>query len=121
MQRTSHLPFFQWLPDELAFQYSRFSTRENFGKIYPERTPASFRHFLRRGRGVSFHDFELAIEPASGLCIAGSLSAFLDQNRLRTPLAEHVAFKNFLHHQSPAVPMPFFEKDLDLVMGTVQP
>ena len=52
---TSRLPFFHWLPDELAFQYSRFSSRENFRELYREYNENSKEHFLRRGRGMSFH------------------------------------------------------------------
>lgn len=33
---TSRLPFFNWLPNELAFLYSRFSPRENFKELYRE-------------------------------------------------------------------------------------
>jgi 2-polyprenyl-3-methyl-5-hydroxy-6-metoxy-1,4-benzoquinol methylase len=113
---TSHLPFFQWLPDELAFQYSRFSARENFREIYRELTAESFQHFLRRGRGVSFHEFDLAIQPVSSLNLAPSLSAFLEKNGLYTADSAHMAFSKFLQRQSPAVPAPFFERDLNLVI-----
>ena len=116
---TSLLPFFHWLPDELAFQYSRFSTRENFREIYRERTAVSYEHFLRRGRGVSFHEFDLAIKPVDSLNIAGSLSAFLEQNGLRKPSAADVAFMKFLQKQCPAVPAPFFESALDLVIQKI--
>jgi S-adenosylmethionine-dependent methyltransferase len=113
---TSLLPFFQWLPDDLAFQYSRFSPRDNFRETYREETPASFEHFLRMGRGVSFHEFDLAIQPVSGLNIQVPLSAFLEQNGLRQPTAEDVTFMAFLRQQSPAVPAPLFEAKLNFVI-----
>lgn len=113
---TSFLPFFQWLPNELAFQYSKFSTRENFREMYRQLTADSFEHFLRRGRGASFHEFDLAIQPVGSLNIVSSLSAFLEKNGLRKPIAAEVAFMNFLQQQSPTVPTPFFERDLDLVI-----
>lgn len=113
---TSLLPFFQWLPDELAFQYSRFSTRENFREVYREQTADSLQHFLRRGRGVSFHEFDLAMRPVSSLKIEGSLSDFLEQNGLHKSLAVHKAFMNFLQQQCPEVPAPFFEENLNLVI-----
>jgi len=116
---TSFLPFFQWLPDELAFRYSRFSARENFREIYREPTAVSLDHFLRRGRGVSFHEFDLAIQPVSSLDVLGSLATFLEQNGLRKPIAKHVAFKNFLQQQCPEVPPPFFEKDLNFVIRKI--
>jgi 2-polyprenyl-3-methyl-5-hydroxy-6-metoxy-1,4-benzoquinol methylase len=73
---TSMLPFFHWLPNELAFKYSAFSPRENFRELYREYTPSSEEHFLRQGRGASFHEFDLAIRPARDLKVVSSLSTF---------------------------------------------
>lgn len=70
---TSLLPFHMWLPDELAFEYSRFSPRENYRELYRRYTADSKLHFLRRGRGVSFHEFELAMKPARNLKVRSSL------------------------------------------------
>jgi len=50
-------------PDRLAFEYSRFSSRNYFREIYLAHTPEKELHFLRRGRGVSFHEFELFMAP----------------------------------------------------------
>ncbi len=33
-EHTSHLPLFHWLPNELAFYYSKMSKRENFRELY---------------------------------------------------------------------------------------
>jgi S-adenosylmethionine-dependent methyltransferase len=71
---TSLLPFFHWLPDELAFHYSQFSPRENFRELYRECEPDAVKHFFRQGRGVSFHEFDLTIGPA--LNVVSSLSTF---------------------------------------------
>jgi 2-polyprenyl-3-methyl-5-hydroxy-6-metoxy-1,4-benzoquinol methylase len=71
---TSLLPFHMWLPDELAFEYSRFSPRENYRELYREPNDQSKLHFLRRGRGVSFHEFELAMKPVRELRIRSSLN-----------------------------------------------
>ena len=70
---TSFLPFHMWLPDELAFEYSRFSPRDNYRELYREYTDEAKLHFLRRGRGVSFHEFELAMKPVGELKIKSSL------------------------------------------------
>jgi S-adenosylmethionine-dependent methyltransferase len=70
---TSLLPFHMWLPDELAFEYSRFSPRDNYRELYREYTDEAKLHFLRRGRGVSFHEFELAMKPVGELRIKSSL------------------------------------------------
>jgi ubiquinone/menaquinone biosynthesis C-methylase UbiE len=73
---TSMLPFFHWLPNELAFQYSAFSPRENFRELYREYDAPSKEHFLRQGRGASFHEFDLAIRPARDLKVVSSQSTF---------------------------------------------
>ena len=71
---TSLLPFHMWLPDELAFAYSRFSPRQNYRELYREYTDEARLDFLRRGRGVSFHEFELAMKPLKSLKIKSSLN-----------------------------------------------
>lgn len=73
---TSKLPMYHCLPDELAYQYSRFSPRENFREIYRDHTNVdSMTHFLRRGRGMSFHETDLAIGPS--LNVLSSLDSYL--------------------------------------------
>ncbi|HEV7365965.1 MAG TPA: class I SAM-dependent methyltransferase [Gemmatimonadales bacterium] len=73
---TSMLPFFHWLPNELAFKYAALSPRENFREIYTVYDAPSKEHFLRQGRGASFHEFDLAIKPAKELKVVSSLSTF---------------------------------------------
>jgi hypothetical protein len=47
-------PFFNWLPDELACAYPRFSPREPFRSAYRQLLAGKMESFLRHGRGVSF-------------------------------------------------------------------
>ena len=70
---TSLLPFYLWLPDDLAFRYSKFSNRPRFNDLYREETPDAKLHFLRRGRGVSFHEMELSLGRLQTLEIGGWL------------------------------------------------
>ena len=72
---TSKLPFFSWLPDDIAFEYSRHSPRPNIREMYGgSPSPESLLHFLRRGRGVSYHDFELALKKrASDLDVVSAM------------------------------------------------
>jgi S-adenosylmethionine-dependent methyltransferase len=58
---TSLLPFFSWLPYELGYRYSTHSSRVGFGDRYTDETKFDMEHFLRRGHGVSFHEFDLAL------------------------------------------------------------
>jgi predicted O-methyltransferase YrrM len=59
---TALLPFYHWLPDELAAAYARFSPRSAFNA-----QTAADETFHRWGRGASYHEFELAL---------GDLAAF---------------------------------------------
>ncbi len=79
---TSLLPFFDWLPDELAFEYSRYSPRASFCSAFRQRSEEDMLRFLRRGRGMSFHELELAIAPVQDLDIA---SAYQLERRARNP------------------------------------
>ena len=74
---TSLLPFFHWLPEELAFLYAKYSPRKNFAELYADYSNEKEReHFVRRGRGVSFHEFVIALGPQKGLNVVSSWSIF---------------------------------------------
>lgn len=57
---TSELAFFNWLPDDVAFSYLRNSRRAGLGTAFTDPI-AQMLEFQRLGRGVSFHEFELAL------------------------------------------------------------
>ncbi len=59
---TSLLPFFNWLPDDLAIEYSSRSSRRYFNELFHPPIDEPMRlDFSRWGRGVSYHEFELSI------------------------------------------------------------
>lgn len=66
---TALLPFFHWLPDDVALAYSRFSSRPSIRDTTRDGTPEAVLAFQRYGRGVSFHEFELALGPLAGLTV----------------------------------------------------
>lgn len=68
---TSLLPFYHWLPNELAF----FSPRANFRELWQD-YEADKEEFLRTGGGASFHEFDLAIRPTATPRVVSSLSTF---------------------------------------------
>ena len=73
---TSRLPFFNWLPDEIAYEYSRYSPRMPFNeKFAQDREPMN--HFIGEGRGFSFHEMDLALDGAPGFSIVSDMSDFL--------------------------------------------
>jgi S-adenosylmethionine-dependent methyltransferase len=113
---TSRLPFYNWLPDDLAFLYSRFSAKEIFRDSYRDPTPESTDHFLRRGRGVSYHEIDLAIGPTQGLETVTSLISYFGwRKKLRTPrLARR--YKALLRQIRPDLHEGWFEPDLDVIL-----
>jgi len=113
---TSKLPFFHWLPDELAFQYSRFSPRENFRELYREYNTDSKEHFLRRGRGMSFHELEIAICPIQDLKVISSLFTFeWIRYKLKRSKLER-KYKSLLMNIYPAIHEGFFDNTLYLII-----
>lgn len=113
---TSELPFFNWLPDELAFRYARFSPKDNFQNLYDQDGEDSMRHFLRRGRGVSFHELEVSICSAKKIKVISSLSSFarlryrLNKNRLERK------YKSLLMDLYPNLHEGFFDDYLNLII-----
>ena len=113
---TSRLNFFHWLPDELAFQYSRFSPEENFHELYREYNAESGEHFLRRGRGVSFHELEMVIGPVQDLKVVSSLSTFEGfRYKLRKSRLER-RYKSLLTEICPKIHEGFFDDNLNLII-----
>ena len=117
---TSLLPFHMWLPDELAFEYSRFSPRQNYRELYREYTDETKLEFLRRGRGVSFHEFELAMKPLKELKIKSSLNL---TNRktglfasLKWRLSTDYRYFSLLRRIAPAVHEGFLQSFLNLIV-----
>ncbi len=120
---TSQLPFYQWLPDDLAFLYSQFSPRKGFCNLYRELNEHSKLDFLRLGRGVSFHEFELTMKRADQFDIVSSLPIFLESRR---PIAKVILdaiknrkkrrFESFLMQFGPNMHRGFYQEYLNLII-----
>ncbi|WP_298608496.1 class I SAM-dependent methyltransferase [uncultured Thiothrix sp.] len=119
-QHTAHLPFYSWLPDDLAFAYSRFSPRKPFSSLYHEITDDSMLDFLRRGRGVSYHEFELTMKPAEQLEVISSLTNFLKSRNFLTKilwsLKDRNPFESLLIKLGPKIHQGFYQSSLDLII-----
>lgn len=113
---TSRLPFFNWLPNELAFLYSKFSSRENFKELYTEYNELKMEHFLRRGRGVSFHEIEMTIDSASKLNILSSLSSFEGWRYKAKKTWIERKYKSVLTKMYPHIHEGFFDDYLYLII-----
>jgi 2-polyprenyl-3-methyl-5-hydroxy-6-metoxy-1,4-benzoquinol methylase len=112
-EHTSWLPLFHWLPNELAFYYSKMSNRENFRELYRDYFAETKQHFLRRGRGMSFHEIDLAIAPVSTLNIISSLEGFGKYPRGTSALGQE--FKAIMQRILPDIHIGFFDEYLDLI------
>lgn len=108
---TSRLPFFHWLPDNLAFNYSKFSNRVNFKELYHEYSDERFLHFLRRGRGFSFHELEIALNiPAEKYQVASYL------RRPFIPFSLDSKFHKYLSRVYPKISKGFFQPMVDIII-----
>ena len=114
---TSLMNFFHWLPDELAFSYSKFSKRGNFNNLYNNYSNHDQRlHFLRRGRGISFHEFDLAIGNTEELSIISSLSKYQGiRHKFRVPKKDRI-YKKFISDLNPKINQGFMDKYLYLII-----
>ena len=112
---TSELPFFQWLPDDLAYLYSKFSPKGSFNSRYTDNELNYLAEFHRRGRGVSYHEFDLAFENYENLEIVSSLNRLVySKNLLNTFLYKKIYklyLKKFTNKNR-----AFVEEYLDLII-----
>ena len=60
-EHTTLGPFFHWLPDELAMNYAKFTSRKVFNQGFDKNNADDILRFARWGRGVSYHEFEVAL------------------------------------------------------------
>jgi len=121
-EHTSRLPFYNWLPDDLAFEYSRFSPREPLRSAYRRQTPETMESFLRHGRAISFHEFDIAMGNAADLDVVSSLPLRLrkkgllgwrELKRMRKPKAR---YERMIAAMTPDIHPGFFQPYLDLII-----
>jgi len=119
---TSHIPFFHWLPDELAIKYIQFSSRAEYihdiMSIDDEKEKKL--QFYRWGRGVSFHEIELAVKPLNELKIISDLASFLRRKNwlytLASKFTSNEKYKSCMHKIYPNINYAFFRPYLDIII-----
>lgn len=116
---TSFLPFYFWLPDDLAARYAYKSERKLFTDAVNRTTQNE--QLARWGRGVSYHEFELAFIPDKALSDALSLFQFQSQQsrfqRCLYRLNLNYKYKKIIRKLAPAhISAAFLEPFLDLVI-----
>jgi len=115
-QHTSRLPFYNWLPHDLAFIYARFSPRENFKDSYQEPSVENMNHFLRRGRGASYHEIDVAIAPTQSLDTVSSLVGYFGWRRRIRMKRFARRYKALLRQIRPDLHEGWFDLDLDVII-----
>jgi S-adenosylmethionine-dependent methyltransferase len=118
---TALLPFFNWLPDDLALDYAPHSERE-FMKCYAMagRAEDVKLDFARRGRGVSYHEFDLAMGPSASINVVSALELYLRDRsvaiRLKARFSKDRQFEAVLKKLGPPIHSGFYQHNLDLIM-----
>lgn len=74
---TSLEPFFNWLPDDLAMEYARLTEREGFNLGFDYDSADGIQKLYRWGRGVSYHEFEVAVGRGM-LRVVSDMDSFFD-------------------------------------------
>jgi hypothetical protein len=112
---TSGEPFFHWISDEVAYDYSRCTKREIFNRTFTGQMTESGRTLLARwGRGSSYHEFALGFdEEPRALPVVSYLSVFLRQG-IRALRGED-EFGSFLKKLAPGIHPAFFTPYLGLI------
>jgi len=113
---TALLPFFHWLPDELAFKYARFSERTNFRECYDEMTDDRWLHFHRRGRGVSFHELHVALGEIDAFEVVSYKNEFLADRGWLNKDARSERYIALLSELVPNIHRAFLQEYLDLIL-----
>ncbi len=108
------VPFFHTLPDELAVKYSIKSKRPHFSL---ENVGADvFENLYRLGRGVSYHEFELAIGLENFEVLNDGRSGRLSQRKSLAHATYDRALDELFETHLPRVDRGFALPSLDLVL-----
>lgn len=114
---TSLLPFFNWLPDDLAMHYSQYSPREYFNDEFRPPFNDNMRlKFTRHGRAASYHEFQLAIpnlELASVSCMNSWVRSHNPLQYAKWNVSGERKFQGLLARFGRGLPVAFFALELN--------
>jgi 2-polyprenyl-3-methyl-5-hydroxy-6-metoxy-1,4-benzoquinol methylase len=118
---TAFLPFFHWLPDDLALDYAPHSSRL-FMKAYAleKRDDATNLDFARRGRGVSYHEFDLTLGESAALAVVSAMDLYVrDHNlvmRAKWTASQDRKYEKMLRSLGPKIHRGFYQPYLNLIL-----
>ncbi len=117
---TAWLPFFNWLPPQLALQYMQFSPRVELVELLTPPSEENLIELYRWGLGVSFHEIDLSLGKDVRNLEHHSLGEFLRRRSPLRYLGWHLLgdakYVRFLKRAAPDVPAGWFEPYLDLAI-----
>jgi S-adenosylmethionine-dependent methyltransferase len=123
---TFLLPFFDALPDELALRFASRTPRQDSLRTYrpyaqPDPAADAIELLYRLGRGVSYHEFELAIGLRQFFVLNDGYSPLLHPQRhgLSFALWEEALLELFAQH-CPDVAQGFARPSLDLILSNAR-
>jgi len=107
---TSTDYFFHWLSDELAMDYAKFTPRKYFNSDFENRSEKSLMALARWGRGVSFHEFVIALGDAKKVKMASSMQSFFGFRKHK--------YQRLIKAVGPSnIDDGFYEKDLYIALA----
>lgn len=120
---TSQEHFFMWLPDEIAVAFSERTPRPRFNSHFratDTTDPEAMVRFARWGRGVSYHDFALALEvEPERIPVISALELYI-RKMTRSDLAfRHTPWRRYehlIHGMRPDIHPGFFTQYLDIIL-----
>nr|CBH38547.1 hypothetical protein, SAM dependent methyltransferases family [uncultured archaeon] len=115
---TSQLPFFNMLPDDLALIYYTKSPRDDFknaikGALLQSKTKA-LAELSKWGRGVSYHEFELAIGDINDFVVGDGFDKEILCHQLLEP--EENALKDFVVRNNLDIPLAFTRNTISVIL-----
>lgn len=117
---TSGLPFYYWLPDEIAIKYSRFSSRRKFKNLSQAPIKEACIELMRWGRGVSYHEFELALEGVDLKSGVSCSSIYARKQRIMSRLkwwfSKERRHEKLLQSMMPDIHAGFFQPYLNIAI-----
>jgi 2-polyprenyl-3-methyl-5-hydroxy-6-metoxy-1,4-benzoquinol methylase len=120
---TAELPFFHWLPDEIALEYFK-QTPKYQASTFDTTSAEAKLELTRRGRGVSYHDIEMALGPIEELDFVADRQSFqMKQNPLRRLYyyqSSDRRYANMLRRQRPDLPLGLFMPYLNIAIRKKQ-
>jgi len=118
---TSHMPFFHWLPEELAIKYLPFVSRDDYKNhiLGIDNEQEKLLQFYRWGRGLSYHEIEIAIKPLCELKIISCFSNFRKKENwlyaFMMRFYSNAKYASFLSKLYPNIHKGFFQPYLNLI------